>query len=415
MKKRIIYLLLVSVLVWTLSGCGAKKDDGKASVDTEQKPTKDVSTDISSTVENKDASQTGKIKKEEKPQVNTGDTSKKDEQNEAFEMYSALLDEFYHIISDYSEDLFLNYEGEDKLGLLERLRFYEPGDYSEQFGYVIEDFSGDGIPELIISDLEVDETGQYQSRSILNLYSIADNQVNSIIESFTRDRHYHLGDGKFYNEGSAGAMYYIMSVYKLSRDGQNTEEIDFYFTNLKEGTDEMGYYHNKVGTLDLQVSEELKISEEEFWDIGKKLFAQTQPMKFQSFADYYPGKHSSLPLGIAYSKKSELDYDFDYDSFRVEDEKYPVKATLYAKKNYTDFKVLELSYEDVDAQGNPKFKSKVVYETPEFPAARPFLLGLEFLGDMPSNGISFVDEKGKTRKFMIYQSGKDGSLIISEF
>lgn len=413
MRRKMIYLLLLLVFALAFSGCNAKKEGSSKGLDSDmqKKPTE------------KTDSETEQTKPEEMEKKTANNIANNIESNIASNkeiamagLYSDILDEFYNIVSNYSEDLMDAYDDADKLGIFERLRFTDTPENCDKFGYTIEDFSGDGIPELIISQLGVNEKGEPVSIDILNIYTISGEGVKSIIESTIRDRNYYLGDGIFYNQGSAGAMHYISNVYKLSKDGQKTECIDFYFTDEKDSVNhEIGYYHNQVGVMDKAVSEELKVTEEEFWDMDKKISERIKAFESHSFEDYRPGQYSNLPVGIAYSKKSELDYAFDYDSFRVDEEQYQVKATLYAKKDYRDFKVLELSYDDVDAQGNPKFKTKVVYETPELSFARPFLLGLEFLGDMPGNGISFVDENGKTRKFMIYQSGKDGSLIISEF
>lgn len=44
-----------------------------------------------------------------------------------------------------------------------------------------------------------------------------------------------------------------------------------------------------------------------------------------------------------------------------------------------------------------------------------WVAGLEFPGDMPSNGISYVDADGVTRNFAVDMSGMDGSLFLWEF
>ena len=38
---------------------------------------------------------------------------------------------------------------------------------------------------------------------------------------------------------------------------------------------------------------------------------------------------------------------------------------------------------------------------------------VEIFGTVPKLGISYVDNKGKTRKFIVYQSGKDGLVQLS--
>ena len=38
-----------------------------------------------------------------------------------------------------------------------------------------------------------------------------------------------------------------------------------------------------------------------------------------------------------------------------------------------------------------------------------------FFGTIPNNGISYVDGEGVTRRFVLDQSGEDGSLLMTEF
>lgn len=40
---------------------------------------------------------------------------------------------------------------------------------------------------------------------------------------------------------------------------------------------------------------------------------------------------------------------------------------------------------------------------------------MTFSGDIPNYGISYVDEQGTTRNYALEVSGKDGSILLSEF
>ena len=46
---------------------------------------------------------------------------------------------------------------------------------------------------------------------------------------------------------------------------------------------------------------------------------------------------------------------------------------------------------------------------------RPLLVAMTFFGDLPSHGISYVDQEGKTKNFLIELSGQEGSLQLTEF
>lgn len=419
MKKKMAFLLVLFMLMSGFSGCQSKKDGlSKGSLDADTKKTQETQEK-----KNSDKASLGKEDaKSDQKQISQKSVNKvskddiKEKEAEVLKIYSPLLDEYHKIVSNYSEDFAQDYEvDDDKIGVFEYL-WTNSSDNPVLFGYCLEDFNKDGVLELVISTPKKQENGEYKSEDILALYTISDDEVKPVIIGSSRDSHCYLGDGKFYNLRSLGGLYYANGVYKLSKDAQKMEYIDFYFSDEKElSSGIITYYHNNTGVMDKSVSEELNISEDEFWKIDEKFLKQAKPLKFTLFSDYEEGQYSGLPLSIANSKKEELDYVYDYDSFRAEDKKYPVKATLQAKKDYTDLKILELEYVGQDKKDNPKFSTKVVYEAGEFPSARPFILGMKFLGSIPNNGISFVDENGKTRYFMIYESSKDGSLLLSEF
>jgi len=35
-------------------------------------------------------------------------------------------------------------------------------------------------------------------------------------------------------------------------------------------------------------------------------------------------------------------------------------------------------------------------------------------GTIPNLGISYVDDSGRTHKYIVYQSGKDGSVLLAK-
>ena len=46
---------------------------------------------------------------------------------------------------------------------------------------------------------------------------------------------------------------------------------------------------------------------------------------------------------------------------------------------------------------------------------RPLVVTLLFEGDMPSAGISYVDQAGQLHRFAVDMSGKDGELYLWKF
>lgn len=79
-----------------------------------------------------------------------------------------------------------------------------------------------------------------------------------------------------------------------------------------------------------------------------------------------------------------------------------------------DFKVLALTFVDI-VDGKAKFDVKELHTFSRLTPEQPLLLTTTFYGDIPNNGISYVDHTGKTRQFSVSESGKDGSVVLTEF
>lgn len=107
---------------------------------------------------------------------------------------------------------------------------------------------------------------------------------------------------------------------------------------------------------------------------------------------------------------SELErYDVFYAS---EGEGFKVLFT--PSRSVKDFKLLALTIEDVDENGNIKFASEEVYFRESLDPECPLAAALDFFGDIPNNGFSYVDDNGTTKSYAVNISGEDGSIIMTE-
>ena len=159
-----------------------------------------------------------------------------------------------------------------KTGAVEVINGAEDGKAADTLGYWISDLSGDQIPELVIGAVNEQYMGSGSYR-ILAVYTCLDGQSRAVFGGWARNRYYLLDDGRIFNEGSNGAIYSIFNTGKLSRDGTKLETEDFYFTYEKnEGNwNDIGRYHNTTGEYDKALSEEMEITEEEFWKLQESL------------------------------------------------------------------------------------------------------------------------------------------------
>lgn len=107
--------------------------------------------------------------------------------------------------------------------------------------------------------------------------------------------------------------------------------------------------------------------------------------------------------------------DYTFVEFNVTGEESQVRVLFTASAAVTDFKVLSLTCEDIDENGNISFSVQECYSQPELTPDCPLIVGMEFFGSIPNNGISYVDTDGVEKRFAVDMSGEDGSLYLWEF
>lgn len=181
------------------------------------------------------------------------------------EIYSGVISRYYELITGYSEEWEI-LDGE--IGVLERITMLDTNDALETIGYTIQDISGDEVPELIIAAVSDNAGGKFFGTDLLAVYTIADGAPMLSFEGWIRNNYLLLENNMLLNRGSGGAMYSIFGTYTLSKDGTSLTNNEYYFTCEKGETfEEIGIYYNTTGEWDKDISEELDISIDEFWEI----------------------------------------------------------------------------------------------------------------------------------------------------
>ena len=83
-----------------------------------------------------------------------------------------------------------------------------------------------------------------------------------------------------------------------------------------------------------------------------------------------------------------------------------------------DFKQTRRSYETeagiTDDEGNIVYDQNVLYQTKTLTPKKPLLADVHMFGTIPNLGISYVDDSGRTHKYIVYQSGEDGSVLLAK-
>ena len=108
----------------------------------------------------------------------------------------------------------------------------------------------------------------------------------------------------------------------------------------------------------------------------------------------------------------------DYDEFVASDSEFRTRVVFSTDRAVKDFKFLSLMMEDWDEKNSrPIFAVEELYSQAELTPGRPLVVTLVFIGSLPNNGISYVDEGGTTRRFAVAtnESDEGDHLMLSEF
>lgn len=118
------------------------------------------------------------------------------------------------------------------------------------------------------------------------------------------------------------------------------------------------------------------------------------------------------PAVQAHWAEDELDDISDYHEFSVSTAEPTARVLLSCEYAVKDFKVLGI---EASMSSSLSFFTEELYALDELSPDRPLLLNMTFYGLLPYYGVSYVNGSGETISYSINMSGKDGSVILTEF
>lgn len=118
------------------------------------------------------------------------------------------------------------------------------------------------------------------------------------------------------------------------------------------------------------------------------------------------------PAVQAHWAEDELDDISDYHEFSVSTAEPLARVLLSCEYAVKDFKVLGI---EASMSSSLSFFTEELYALDELSPDRPLLLNMTFYGLLPYYGVSYVNGSGETISYSINMSGKDGSVILTEF
>ncbi len=426
MKLRVLILMLLSALL-LLNGCNPKEGNKQiVNSKEEDKEKEKEKTSGEENIKDKEEDKEKEEKTEDKKEdiEKKKDESKKKEENQdedgpvegrilEIEEYRELLENYSKIISKRVESISM----EGIAGVFEQIYNKKVDEALESIGYSIQDISGDGVPELLIVIVSEKEDNKFKGHETIAIYTIKDKKPHLTQEGWARSRFIYQGDGKYYYQGSAGAMYSFLGKFTISKTGDILECNDFYFTSDKDDNpEEKAYYRNTLGTMDIPNSEELNISENEFWNIAKEMSEEPVNIELIPFSRYeekLKGIDSSPEIRVNWAGTEVESYE-NLHEFVLDRNESSVRLLFTANKIVKDFKFLNLEVLDTSQDGKMKYKIKEVYELEKLTPQKPFLATVVYYGDLTTYGISYLDDSGNKVVYAARVSGEDGAISLQK-
>jgi hypothetical protein len=317
--------------------------------------------------------------------------------------YAAVINDYYDYVANYSSKS----SKAEKYKCLSEIAGFSGKLQLKDVGYSIEDITGDEVPELIFCKVDKYSGKNSTGKDVRAVYSIVDEEPKLIFQSKNYNNFSHIGNGKFTYSGSSG-KYQTLGICRLTKSGSKLKWDNFYFLKTKKV---YGYYRsilfsNKTGKTDEKASKERVIKDQEFARLWKNTFNQVKPMKITPFSLY-------TRMSVYYKEDVKGRYK-DYKRYELEAGEPEAKVFFVPSKSVKNFRLIGLTYKDSDDEGDIEYDKKILYKTKTLSPKKPLLADVSMFATVPTLGISYVDDTGKTHKYIVYQSGKDGSVLLAK-
>lgn len=128
-------------------------------------------------------------------------------------------------------------------------------------------------------------------------------------------------------------------------------------------------------------------------------------------------EEAPLPVGsvVAADWTENVQLGENFTEISADESEYQGRVVFTTDGAVSDFKLLALTFVDVDDEGHIIFDISEVYTQPALTSEQPLVVNLTFIGEIPNYGISYDNGTGEVQRFSLSESGFDGSLVLSEF
>jgi len=115
-----------------------------------------------------------------------------------------------------------------------------------------------------------------------------------------------------------------------------------------------------------------------------------------------------IPLTVEMASENKLK-DVEYHEYTVTESEYTMRLLFRSYETITDvsFCLIDITDEGIK-------KTDALYSMEKMTASDPLVIGVVFWGDLTTYCISFTDAYGNEHQYLIYLSGRNGSLVMQE-
>ncbi|MCR5213793.1 MAG: hypothetical protein K6E10_05215 [Eubacterium sp.] len=441
MKKNVLKLASVGLAMLLLSSCGKVDEVQEVTSEEETKVVEEASEETEDTEESsqevtEEASQADAEKTEEKTEATTEEKTEAADSDEAEAekyykaVYGPVLDETYGMLSNYDPEADYNYYSN---GIMEECMYGEPEELLQTISYVYRDINGDDMPELLIGKDQSDLYTDGDVSVVYAGYTIKGNEPVMFLEGWARSMYCVTEFGHFYYFGSGGASISATADYYLEKGETVLTCQDFYFTDDSDG--ETKVYHNTTSNWNPDDSEIADITLDEYYNLPNRY--NFELLDWTCMGDYKSANGSDASSSSDSNSNGSEDSSQDamggsavkveftdevsgdssnYLTFEPADTaEYTTHVLFSVEKEVKNFKLLALTAEEIDEDGNIKFSYEELFSLDALTPDQPLNAGMNFIGTIPNNGFMYTDDAGQNHIFVVSESGMDGSIVVWEY
>lgn len=154
-------------------------------------------------------------------------------------------------------------------------------------GYMIGDINGDSFPELVIGSMDKSLPGT----ELYTIYQVNEEQTRTLcwIMAEPRTKVMYMQDGGFYfNQEDPASREYSFGVLNVYDTDTYLGCTEYYFLGYDPLNNSDVYYRNTLGWFDIDASEKLDFTDEDFINKDNELQQQCAHLELTPLAEYTP-------------------------------------------------------------------------------------------------------------------------------